>query len=102
MNRILAIIILGMLFLSASSQKKCSKAEQIQRFKDQKASFISERIGLNDAASNRFWPIYNNYSHKKDSLIATRSMARRNLETNMANLTNAEKEALVDLQIRLR
>lgn len=90
------------LSFSIEAQTKCPKAEQIERIKAQKAAFITERIGLTSAVAQRFWPVYNEYWQKKDSLITRRSNARIELKENMEKLTAAQKEASLDLQMQLR
>jgi hypothetical protein len=85
-----------------SAQKKCEKSEQLERLKAQKVAFITERVGLNSATAQKFWPIYNEFSSKKDSLVIRRTNVRTDLKENLDKLTLAQKESALDLQMQLR
>jgi len=83
-------------------QPRNQKSDQIDRIKAQKVAFITEKLGLTSAVAQRFWPVYNEYWAERDSLINKRSRSRKDLKERMQELTAAQKEAALDLQLRVR
>ena len=84
------------------AQDDRSKHEKIEHLKAQKVAFLTERIGLSSADAQTFWPVYNAYSTKKDSLSSARWNERNKLKTNCHKLSDQEKETSIDRQVQLK
>ncbi len=63
MKKILLILIL-IISISAFSQDK----ERYERIKALKIAFITERLELTESEAQKFWPIYNEFETKNQSL----------------------------------
>ncbi len=93
------ILTLNLLLAIATYGQSAPHNQQIERFKAQKVAFLTERIGLNSATAQKFWPIYNEFSEKLDSLIFVRSQARNKLIIEEKKLTEKQILELLDIQI---
>ena len=65
-------------------------------------AFITEKICLTPADAQKFWPVYNEFSLKKDSLNEIRNKTRKLLFEKGDKLSDKQKEEAIDLQIILR
>ena len=102
MNRLISIILLSVITQLALAQDDRSKHEKIEHLKAQKVAFLTEKIGLSSADAQTFWPIYNAFSHKKDSLSSARWNERNKLKSNYDNASAVEKERSLDRQVQLK
>ncbi len=100
---ILTIACFGFFSLSATAQKhEDNNDDRIKRLKSQKVAFLSERLELTPAVAQKFWPVYNEFSLKSDSLWHLQKEKSCELYDAMDRLTNAQKEAAIDEQMNLR
>lgn len=76
--------------------------EQIEKIKAQKVAFITEKLGLTPATAQKFWPVYNEFAAKKDSLNNLRSTGRKEMKEKWDKLSPKQKEAEVDRQMQQR
>ncbi len=77
-------------------------SDQIEKFKAQKVAFITEKMGLTPAAAQKFWPVYNEFSSKKDSINKLKSSQANEMKKKWENLTSRQKEAALDFQMQQR
>ncbi|MEE4198925.1 MAG: hypothetical protein V2I54_14895 [Bacteroidales bacterium] len=84
----LSFIISG-LTLNAQEADKVSKEQQI---KSQKIAFFTDKIGLTPEEAEKFWPIYNSYWKRKNTIIAERKDKMTYFAENSENM--AEKEMI--------
>jgi alpha-amylase/alpha-mannosidase (GH57 family) len=102
MNRVIAVLVLSVITQLIIAQDDHSKHEKIEHLKAQKVAFLTERIGLSSADAQTFWPVYNQYSAKKDSLSEARWSERKKLKGDLKKLSASEKERSIDRQIQLK
>lgn len=62
----------------------------------QRVAFFTEKLNLSPEEAQKFWPVYNDYSNRKDKLSAETRNLRQYLARNSGNLT--EKEVDESLQ----
>ncbi len=93
-----------LLFISllTSAQENQTKQERMDRIKAQKVAFFTEKMELSSTTSQKFWPIYNEYFNKKDSIYHLSRELRSNLKEKASTLTNKQKEEAIDLLIKLK
>lgn len=98
------ITVTALLFISFLSfaQEKTSKEERMDRIKAQKVAFFTEKMELSSQNSQKFWPIYNEYFNKKDSLYHVSRDLRSKLNEKASSLTNSQKEDALDMIIKLK
>ena len=93
-NKILTLLIL---LCSMSFALKAQDDDRADRFRAQRVSFLTERMKLNSAEAQRFWPVYNEYSEKRDKINQEKIKLNRYV-AQFAN-TVSDKEAN-DLSIK--
>lgn len=98
MKSILIICFLFALETAITAQK----SDQVEKFKAQKVAFITEKMGLTPTTAQKFWPVYNEFSSKKDSINKLKSSQRKEMKKKWENLTSKQKEAALDFQMQQR
>ncbi len=102
MNRLITFFLLSILTQLTLAQDDRSKHEKIEHLKAQKVAFLTEKMGLSSADAQIFWPVYNAYSTKKDSLSSARWSERNKLKSNFDKASDKEKEKSLDRQVHLK
>lgn len=102
MKKILVTLLSCFIAIAAIAQDGRSKNEKIEHLKAQKIAFLTEKIGLSAAEAQRFWPVYNEFEGKRDSLQFLREKARIELKQGMTKLSDEEKTVLLDRQMSLK
>ncbi|MGQ1948439.1 hypothetical protein ACT3CD_15195 [Geofilum sp. OHC36d9] len=99
------LFILPILLFTATlinAQEKCSKEEQLERINAQKVAFFTKKTGMTSGTAQKFWPVYNEYSSKKDSLYQLKKTIQHRLYEKKATLTNQQKDESLNMIIRLK
>ncbi|HLW07833.1 MAG TPA: hypothetical protein VKY45_09715, partial [Marinilabiliaceae bacterium] len=65
-------------------------------------AFFTEKMELSSSTSQHFWPVYNEYFNKKDSIYHLSRDLRTKLQEQASSLTNKQKEEALDLLIKLK
>ena len=81
--------------------QKDEKHDRIECLKSQKVAFLTERVGLTSKEGQAFWPVYNEFSAKMDSLWRLKKENLDKLYGGKKEMTASEKEAAIDLHIKL-
>ena len=79
--------------------QKEEKKDRIERLKSQKVAFLTERVALSTSEAQKFWPVYNEFSAKMDSLWYLKKSNIRELHQSLESLTEREKEAAIDRHV---
>lgn len=89
------IIILVLTLLSGfvAAQSKADKKEQIASFR---VAFITKELNLSSKEAQLFWPVYNEYQDKLESLRATRRKENKKLAPE--TMTDQEAEQFIDAE----
>lgn len=61
-----------------------------------KIAFFTKNLDLTPAEAEKFWPIYNDYSARKNKLLADRLSTMRYAAQNEANMSEAELASTAD------
>ncbi|TND07496.1 MAG: hypothetical protein FD123_3206 [Bacteroidetes bacterium] len=65
-----------------------------------KVAFITRKLELTAAESEKFWPVYNDYQDKRDALRKPVMEAKRKIKnTDPSKLTDADYDAYVDAEL---
>ena len=99
MKYLISLLFITVFVISSYSQRT-ENIDRSEKIKAQKMAFITERICLSPADAQKFWPVYNEFNLKKDSLNEIRNKARKTLKGD--NLSRRQKEEAIDIQIILR
>lgn len=65
-------------------------AEQIERFKAQKVSYMTDKLSLTPQEAQQFWPIYNVFDQTRWKLHEQRRKLERKLRDSYEVLTDAD------------
>lgn len=107
MNHYVRNIIVFLIFLAVQSwsvftiAQKEEKKDRIECLKSQKVAFITERVGLTSKEGQKFWPVYNEFSARMDSLWNLKKQNIDKIYYSDKEMTASEKEAALDLHIAL-
>lgn len=95
------LLLVSVLFigLSTYAQTEQTKAEKEQEIKYQKIAFFTDKIGLTSEEAQMFWPIYNEYWAKKNTIIENRKSHMTNFANNNKNMSNDEMVKQADQYI---
>jgi hypothetical protein len=96
------LITIPFFVLFAILRVNATDSNQTEKIKAQKIAFITERIGLSPVDAQKFWPVYNELSHKKDSLHDLRNRAKKIITEKGQKLTAKQKEEAIDIQINTK
>lgn len=90
---------LGQFSTTTLLAQKEEKKDRIERLKSQKVAFLTERVELSTSEAQKFWPVYNEFSAKMDSLWHLKKSNVRELHQSLESLTSREKEAAIDRHV---
>ncbi|PWE01358.1 hypothetical protein [Marinilabilia rubra] len=101
-RNIALLFLLALQSISVSSiAQHDKKKDRIECLKSQKVAFLTERVGLSSKEGQKFWPVYNEFSGRMDSLWSIKKENLDELYDSKNKMTNAQKEAAIDLHIEL-
>ena len=61
-----------------------------------KIAFFTQRLDLSPAEAEKFWPLYNDFSARRNKLLADRLSLMRYAAQNEANMSNEELSSTAD------
>jgi hypothetical protein len=64
--------------------------EQIERFNRERETFFTEELELTDAEAEAFWPLYNDFHHRKTRIHEDEMNTHHYTQKNIENLSEAE------------
>lgn len=86
------------LILSISSMHFRAQGNK-DKVEEMRVSFISKKLDLSSAESEKFWPLYNEYN---DKVKALRKNLRQSLRKAPENISEKEAEELYQLDIKTK
>ena len=84
-----------LLVMGVNAQAKENRKDAIGA---RKVSFITKAMSLTSQEAEKFWPIFNDYEQKKETVRKDRIKARKKFEAN-SNLSEKQIEELIDLEV---
>jgi len=95
--RILTLtLMLFSLTLALSAQESKSREEQIEKFRSMKIAYFTEKLELTPEEAEKFWPLYNDYEKKRREVSRYRHRRPKNMDEQLANMTDQEAEKMAD------
>jgi len=92
-----------MLLLVTSSHLNAQKdTPPNERIKAMKIAFITDRVQLTAEEAEKFWPVYNEYSNKKDKTLEELKSLSRHFIKNKDEISDEELEEMLDKYIQLQ
>ena len=99
-KHILVFLIISLTYLSVYAQSDVD--EKLEKFQSHKIAFITEKLKLTPKEAQVFWPVYNEFDSKRQSLNKERLQAGKNYQLNQNTITEKEASELADLLISLQ
>jgi hypothetical protein len=92
MKRGIANLILLTLILTSWGTVNAQLDERTEKFRAQKVAFFTERMKLTPNEAEKFWPVYNDYTNRRDKIEEESRMLLRYMVKNLENISDAETE----------
>lgn len=102
MNLSHTILIILLLSLSVEALPQRGQRTHMQRIQAERIAFITSELDLTTAESKEFWPVYNEFEKKRNSLLEERRSLISRFSENMERMSAEEISGLVDRFIELR
>jgi hypothetical protein len=97
---VMAVLIAGMAALNGQGQGMGQGLGQGQddneRLTAYKIAFFTQRLELTPAEAEKFWPLYNDFSARRNKLLADRLSMIRYAAQNEANMSDEELSSTAD------
>jgi hypothetical protein len=101
------VMILLMITLGASTALKAQENQgnrgnrrAMEQIEAARIAMITERLGLTPDQAQRFWPLYNEFSQRRQQIRAQLNEARRGMDP--ANLSEQESQRLMEMSLEIR
>ena len=102
-TRILTLIIMLCNLTGAlNAQEGKGREEQREKFRSMKIAYFTEELELSSEEAEKFWPLYNDFEKKKREVSQYRHRRPRNMDEQLANMTDQEAEKMADDMIESR
>ncbi len=88
--KFIVTVLVLMLSVHLSFAQDGNKKEQEEKIRAQKIAFFTDKIGLTPGEAQDFWPIYNSYWNKKNSIIADRKKTMTDFMAKSEQLSKKE------------
>ncbi len=84
------------------STKAYSQRHQMEKIQAEKMAFITSELDLTSRESQLFWPVYNEFEKKRNSLLEERRDLTSQFRHNRDKMSASEISELVDRFVELR
>ena len=99
LQKFILLVVLLLVTMATKAQDSQTKSDKEQEIKSQKIAFFTDKIGLTPKEAEVFWPIYNDYWAKKNSIIADRKEKMSYFADHNENMSNEEMIKYADQYI---
>ena len=100
-------ILLCLISLSLSAQAQAPnrsprKEERREEIESMKIAFLTRRLDLTPDESQRFWPVFNQFSDELKKVRKDHASQKRELKDDISSLSDKDAEKIVDGEIIFR
>lgn len=100
MKKTITILILVALPIILMAQRGPRFEENRERIEAQKVAYLTRELNLTPEEAQQFWPVYNEFSEKREAIIKTnRDQMRRLKEMDISGISEKEAEEIADQQL---
>jgi hypothetical protein len=89
-KKIFTLCLITSLIMGFSGILSAQNGQKKDNLEAEKVAFFSKELALTSAEAERFWPVYNDYSNRKDKINRDRKVLFQYISDNKENLTEAE------------
>jgi hypothetical protein len=101
MKKTISYLVITLLPLLVLAQD-ATMQKRLNQLKAQKVGFITQRVNLSSEEAQVFWPLYNEFTQKKNELNKEMRAISAELRKNNNNLTSKQKTSMADNMINIR
>jgi len=87
-----------------SLQQVKAQNPNLDKLNGYKIAFFTQRLNLTSQEAEKFWPVYNDFQNKRNSLQQERALLNRNINQNELNMTDKEMidagDKLISFQVQ--
>jgi hypothetical protein len=88
--------------IAAQPGSKIKDGSARERIKAQRTAFITDRLSLSPEESQKFWPVYNQFTEELEGLKKTQNKSRRNGINKLAFISDQEAEKILEEEIQIQ
>lgn len=101
MKKLIIILLTGLFFTPGIAQEEQIKDPKAQeKIKAARIAFITERLGLTPDEAEKFWPVYREFSMKRQELKEQYETRRKNPDPKKTTEENEKETIAYGLQLR--
>ena len=89
-QKILSGILSLIIFLGFSGNISAQNNPKKDNLETEKVAFFTRELKLTKAEAERFWPVYNDFSNRKDKINRDRKVLYEYIANNIENMTELE------------
>ncbi|HEX2937237.1 MAG TPA: hypothetical protein VHO72_17920 [Bacteroidales bacterium] len=73
----------------------------VNKVQSQRIAFFTQRMEITPAEAQKFWPLYNEYTQKKNALSDEKNKLTKAYKANSATMTESEVDATIQKYVSL-
>lgn len=99
----LRYLILILLAIPAISGIKAQQTDKqfVNNIQSERIAFFTQRMGITPAEAQKFWPLYNEYSNKKNTITAEKNKLTKFYKANSATMTENDVDVTIQKYVTL-
>lgn len=98
----LSLVIFFVFTANMQAQQNSNVQKRLNQLKAKKIAFLSQQMQLTPEEAQVFWPVYNEFVAKKESLNKNKKQLAQKLKNDTRNLSDKQKEVVSDQLINNR
>lgn len=100
MKTLISLIIL-ILTMGFSTLKAQEDGKNMSKIQNHRIAFYTQRIGLTTAEAEKFWPLYNEYTGKKDQLLTEKKKITNFYKNNSETMTENDIDVTIQKYVNI-
>ena len=89
-NSILLSLATALFLFATSGELVAQSQEQIEKFKEERIAYFTDKLELTEAESKAFWPLYDDFQNRKMKLVEDERNTWTYAHKNAENLSDKE------------
>ena len=95
------IVILGLTGANTANAQQRDNNTLLSKIQAQRVAFFTQKMEITPEEAQKFWPVYNEYSRKKNILVAEKTRLTRFYTANSATMSNNDVELTIKKYIQI-
>lgn len=93
------MVVVGSISVALAQDNRMDK-KAMRQIEAARIGMITERLGLSPDQAQRFWPMYNEFSQKRQQIRSRMKEARKDIDPK--NMTDEQSQRLMELSLDIR